>query len=55
MFDDPDRLNPGRNTEQVTKEAAKSFEVIADNMRDWNAEPTRIAYSLDETALLLIR
>ena len=25
MFDDPERLNPGRNTEQVTKEAAKSL------------------------------
>ena len=44
MFDDPDRLNPGRNTEQVTADAAKSFQVITDNMRDWDAEPTRIAF-----------
>ena len=44
MFDDPDRLNPGRHTEQVTADAAKSFQVITDNMRDWNADPTRIAF-----------
>ena len=44
MFDDPDRLNPGRNTEQITADAAKSFQVITDNMRHWNADPTRIAF-----------
>ncbi len=53
MFHDPERLNPGRNTEQVTKEAAQSFEVIADNMRDWDAEPTRIAYFLTKLVFCL--
>ena len=44
MFDDPDRLNPGRNTEQITADAAKSFQIITDNMRGWNTDPTRIAF-----------
>jgi len=44
MFDDPDRLNPGRHTEEITADAAKSFQVITDNMRGWNTDPTRIAF-----------
>ena len=53
MFDDPERLNPGRDSEQVTKEAAEAFEVIADNMRDWNADPTRIAFFLTKLVFCL--
>ena len=53
MFEDPHRLNPGLNTEQVTKEAAKSFEVIADNMRDWDEKPTPIAYFLTKLVFCL--
>lgn len=33
LFEDPDRLHPGRNTEQVTAEAAASFKDIVDEMR----------------------
>lgn len=46
MFHAPQTLNPAGHTEQVTKEAAKAFQVIADNMRQWNAQPTQIAYFL---------
>ena len=53
MFDDPERLNPGRDSEQVTKEAAQAFEVIADNMRDWNADPSRIAFFLTKLVFCL--
>ena len=53
LFHAPERLHPGRNTEQVTKEAAEAFQLIADNMRDWNAEPTRIAYFLTKLVFCL--
>ena len=53
MFHAPERLHPGRNTEQITKEAADAFQLIADNMRDWNAEPTRIAYFLTKLVFCL--
>ena len=53
MFLDPDRLHPRRNTEQVTKEAAQVFRLIADNMRDWNADPRRIAYFLTKLVFCL--
>ena len=53
LFQAPERLHPGRNTEQVTKEAADAFQLIADNMRDWNAEPTRIAYFLTKLVFCL--
>ena len=53
LFHAPERLHPGRNTAQVTKEAADAFQLIADNMRDWNAEPTRIAYFLTKLVFCL--
>ncbi len=53
MFHAPERLHPGRNTAQVTEEAADAFQLIADNMRDWNAEPTRIAYFLTKLVFCL--
>jgi len=33
MFEDPNRLHPKRTRDQITKEAAKSFQVIADELR----------------------
>ncbi len=53
LFHAPERLHPGRNTEQVTKEAADAFQLIADNMRDWDAEPKRIAYFLTKLVFCL--
>ena len=53
LFHAPDRLHPGRNTAQVTKEAADAFQLIADNMRGWDAEPTRIAYFLTKLVFCL--
>ncbi len=46
MFHAPQRLHPRRHTEKVTQDAAKAFQLIADNMRQWNAKPTEIAYFL---------
>ena len=44
---------PNAITEQVTKDAAQVFRLIADNMRDWNAEPRRIAYFLTKLVFCL--
>jgi hypothetical protein len=38
LFYNPDALHPERNTEQVTADAAKVFERIAENMRGWKSE-----------------
>ncbi len=46
MFKAPQSLHPRNHTENVTKAAAKAFQVIADNMRQWNAQPSQIAYFL---------
>ncbi len=46
MFHEPQRLHPQRHTENVTQDAAKAFRLIADNMSQWNAKPTEIAYFL---------
>ncbi len=53
MFHAPERLHPRRNTEQVTKEAAQVFRLIADNMRDWEADSRRIAYFLTKLVFCL--
>ncbi len=53
MFHEPHRLHPGRNTEQVTKEAAEAFKLIADNMREWEADSRRIAYFLTKLVFCL--
>ncbi len=53
MFHAPERLHPRRNTEHVTKEAARVFQLIADNMRGWQAEPERIAYFLTKLVFCL--
>ncbi len=46
MFHEPQRLHPQRHTENVTQDAATAFRLIADNMSQWNAKPTEIAYFL---------
>ncbi|MEL6407147.1 MAG: DNA methyltransferase [Chloroflexota bacterium] len=43
LFFEPQRLHPNRNKEQVTADAANAFKLIAENMREWEAEPDRIA------------
>ncbi len=53
LFSAPDRLHPNRNTEQVTADAAEVFETIANNMRDWQAEPDRIAHFLTKLVFCL--
>lgn len=53
LFFAPERLHPNRNTEQVTAEAAKGFQLIADNMRDWAADPDRIAHFLTKLVFCL--
>jgi hypothetical protein len=53
IFFDPERLHPRRNTEQVTKDAANVFKIIAENMRSWEAEPQRIAGFLTKLVFCL--
>ena len=53
MFHAPERLHPRRQAEQVTQDAARAFEKIADNMRQWDAEPERIAYFLTKLVFCL--
>lgn len=53
LFFDPERLHPRRNTEQVTKDAAEVFKIIAENMRSWEAEPQRIAGFLTKLVFCL--
>lgn len=53
IFHAPDRLHPRRNTDQVTTNAARVFQVIADNMRGWEAEPDRIAHFLTKLVFCL--
>ncbi|MEO1165291.1 MAG: DNA methyltransferase [Chloroflexota bacterium] len=53
IFTDPAKLHPNRNTEQVTADAAKGFQIIADNMRQWQADPERIAHFLTKLVFCL--
>ncbi|MCY4018160.1 MAG: N-6 DNA methylase [Chloroflexi bacterium] len=46
MFHSPQSLHPRHHTERVTVKAAEAFQLIADNMRQWDAQPTQIAYFL---------
>ncbi|MDE2854559.1 MAG: N-6 DNA methylase [Chloroflexota bacterium] len=46
MFEAPQQLHPSGHTEKVTQDAAEAFRLISDNMRQWNAKPTEIAYFL---------
>src|SRR5690606_32512192 len=53
LFTAPERLHPRRNTEQVTKEAAAGFQLIADNLRAWERQPERIAHFLTKLVFCL--
>lgn len=53
LFYHPEALHPERNTEQVTKDAAQVFQRITDNMRDWQADPDRIAHFLTKLVFCL--
>ncbi len=53
MFHAPERLHPRRNAEQVTKEAAEAFQLIAENMREWETAPQRIAFFLTKLVFCL--
>ena len=53
LFEAPERLHPRRNTEQVTADAARVFQLIAENMRAWEAEPERIAHYLTKLVFCL--
>ena len=43
LFEEPERLKPLRTTEQITREAAKLFGRITDDLRKWKVEDMRIA------------
>ena len=57
MFDAPQHLHPRRHAEQVTEEAAEVFQLIADNMRQWEDEDEnttqRIAHFLTKLVFCL--
>ena len=38
LFEDPDRLNPGKLQSKLTEEAAELLRELADDMRTWNAK-----------------
>lgn len=43
LFEEPDRLKPGRTTDQITAEAVRLFGEISDELRKWKVEDMRIA------------
>ncbi len=53
LFYEPNTLHPERTTEQVTADAADVFRQIAENMRDWQAAPERIARFLTKLVFCL--
>lgn len=53
LFYAPERLHPRRNTEEVTADAAEVFKTITDNMRQWQAEPERIAHFMTKLVFCL--
>jgi hypothetical protein len=53
LFYAPEKLHPNRNTDQVTADAAEVFRLIADNMRNWEADPERIAHFLTKLVFCL--
>ncbi len=53
LFYAPERLHPRRNTEEVTADAAGVFKTITDNMRQWQAEPERIAHFMTKLVFCL--
>ena len=54
LFFAPELLRPDRDTVQVTQEAAESFRLIVDNMRnEWQTAPDRIAHFLTKLVFCL--
>lgn len=53
LFFNPNALHPDKTAEQVTADAARVFEKITANMRDWQAEPDRIAHFLTKLVFSL--
>ncbi len=53
LFFNPNALHPEKTAEQVTADAARVFETITANMRDWQAEPDRIAHFLTKLVFSL--
>jgi very-short-patch-repair endonuclease len=53
LYEDPYRLHPNRTAAQVTTDAADVFKAIADHMRDWKADPQRIAHFLTKLVFCL--
>ncbi|OGO49953.1 MAG: hypothetical protein A2148_07555 [Chloroflexi bacterium RBG_16_68_14] len=43
LFEDSERLKPGRTTDQITKDAARLFGEISDVLRKWKVDDMRIA------------
>lgn len=53
LFFNPNALHPDKTAEQVTADAARVFEKITANMRDWQADPDRIAHFLTKLVFSL--
>jgi len=53
LFETPNRFHPGRDTAEVTREVANSFQSIVDNMRAWKADPDRIAHFMTKLIFCL--
>jgi very-short-patch-repair endonuclease len=53
LYEDPYRLHPNRTAAQVTIDAADVFKSIANHMRDWKADPQRIAHFLTKLVFCL--
>ena len=53
IFHAPGLLHPHRNTDQVTTDAARAFQLVAENMRGWQADPDRIAHFLTKLVFCL--
>jgi len=49
LFESPDRLKPGRTTDQITAEAVKLFGGISDELRKWKTGDMRIARFITRT------
>ena len=54
LFEDPERLNPGKLQSKLTEEAADLLRVLADDMRTWNAK-SKSPISEQEIAHFIMR
>jgi len=53
LFEDPERIKPGRRVEEVTEEAARKFAALAEGMRGRGIEPRRAAHFLNRILFCL--